>query len=70
MKRALLHLSGLAVASLPWAGSSVQEADAPAGFEPNQHVPDLELPTLDGSQSLRLSDLRGRRLLLIQFASW
>jgi hypothetical protein len=31
---------------------------------------DLELPTVDGQGSVRLSQLRGRRLLLIEFASW
>ena len=32
--------------------------------------PDLELPTIDGGRTLRLSELRGRKLLLIEFASW
>ena len=40
------------------------------GWQPGQLLPDLELPRIDGQGSLRLSSLRGRRLLLIQFASW
>ena len=32
-------------------------------------VPDLELPTIDGGR-LALSSLRGKRVLLIEFASW
>ena len=31
---------------------------------------DLELPTVDGSRTVRLSQLRGRKLLLIEFDSW
>jgi hypothetical protein len=32
-------------------------------------VPQLELPTIDGER-LALSALRGKRVLLIEFASW
>ncbi|MFT5051703.1 MAG: hypothetical protein ACI8QZ_003123 [Chlamydiales bacterium] len=32
--------------------------------------PDVELPKLDGSGTVRLSSFRGQRLLLIEFASW
>ena len=32
--------------------------------------PDVELPTIDGSETLRLSSFEGQRLLLIEFASW
>jgi hypothetical protein len=30
----------------------------------------LRLPTLDGSRTIALSDLRGTKLLLVEFASW
>lgn len=40
------------------------------GLEVGQPLPALELPTLDGRQTVRLSELRGTALLLIQFASW
>ncbi len=32
--------------------------------------PDLRLPTIDGKRTIRLSDLRGKKVMLIQFASW
>lgn len=35
-----------------------------------ERVPDLELPLIDGSGSFDLGALRGKRALLIQFASW
>lgn len=50
------------------------------GTRPGQLYPDLELPVVNGSQALpgdlkgaqklRLSSLRGQRVLLIEFASW
>jgi len=40
------------------------------GFEDGQFLPDLELPTIDGERTIMLSELRGKRVLLIQFASW
>ncbi|MEM9381527.1 MAG: hypothetical protein AAGB93_16350 [Planctomycetota bacterium] len=33
-------------------------------------VPDLELPLIDGSGTFDLATLRGRKVLLVQFASW
>lgn len=33
-------------------------------------VPELELPLVDGSGVFSLSSLRGKKILLIQFASW
>ena len=32
--------------------------------------PDVELPTITRDETIRLSELRGERLLLIEFASW
>lgn len=40
------------------------------GFGTDQFIPDLELPRIDRSGTLKLSDLRGKKLLLIHFASW
>lgn len=40
------------------------------GREVGMAFPDFELPTIDGAGTLRLSDLRGKRVLLIEFASW
>ena len=33
-------------------------------------LPDLRLPTLDRKGAMRLSSLRGKKVLLIEFASW
>ena len=40
------------------------------GKAPGDLYPDLELPTIDRERTMRLSDLRGKRVLLIEFASW
>ena len=40
------------------------------GREVGMSFPDFELPTIDGEGTVRLSDLRGKRVLLIEFASW
>ncbi len=32
--------------------------------------PDLRLPTIDGKSTITLSELRGKKVLLIEFASW
>ena len=32
--------------------------------------PDVRLPTIDGERTLALSELRGKKVLLIEFASW
>lgn len=33
-------------------------------------LPDLRLPTIDGTRTIDLAQLRGKKLLLIEFASW
>jgi hypothetical protein len=33
-------------------------------------APDFALPSLDGQQTIRLSDFRGRRVLIFTWASW
>ena len=65
------HLAGFALV----LGSALGATAAPAraqevGFRMGQLVPDIVLPTIDGEGVVRLSDLRGRRVLLIEFASW
>ena len=45
-------------------------SDARIGKQVGQLYPDFELPTIDGKSTLRLSQLRGKKLLLIEFASW
>ena len=43
-------------------------AQTPYGI--GKPLPDLRLPTIDGERTIRLKDLRGKRLLLIEFAAW
>jgi len=33
-------------------------------------APDFSVPTLDGKSTVRLSDFRGRRVLIFTWASW
>ena len=33
-------------------------------------LPSLRLPTITGSRTIDLADFRGKKLLLIEFASW
>ena len=40
------------------------------GRSPGQVHPDLELPTIERDRTVVLSSLRGKRVLLIEFASW
>ena len=44
--------------------------DVSIGWREGELLPDLELPTIDGAETHRLSDFRGKKLLLVQFASW
>ncbi len=39
------------------------------GYQPGQIHPDFELPKLDGKLG-KLSDYRGKPVILINFASW
>ena len=43
---------------------------APAQTAVGEPFPDLVFPTVDGESTVRLSDHRGTRVLLIEFASW
>ena len=66
MRRPLLPLVAVFGVVAPLPAASAQEV----GRREGQFLPDLELPTIDGKQTLRLSDFRGKKLLLIEFASW
>ncbi len=46
---------------------SITAAYAPA---PGQRHGDFTLSTIDGEKTVSLSDFRGRKVLLIHFASW
>ena len=39
-------------------------------LQPGEALPALVLPTIDGKATVNLADLRGKKVLLIQFASW
>ena len=44
---------------------------SPGLFRTGEPLPHLELPTIDGSATLDLAELgQGKKVLLIQFASW
>lgn len=40
------------------------------GFEVGDFLPDFELPTIEGDRTVRPLDFLGKRLLLVEFASW
>ena len=42
----------------------------PVGTQVGEPLQDVMLPTIDGKNTIRLSELRGKPLLLLQFASW
>lgn len=62
-------VTGLLTLCLPGrgAGHGLAVADEPARGEAH---PALRLPTIDGTRSIDLHALRGRKVVLIQFASW
>ena len=64
MRSLISRLIGLALLG---PGLLAQEQ---VGWEVGDSLPELELPTIDGSKTIRLSDFKGERMLLIQFASW
>jgi len=47
----------------------VAGAEPDVGYARGQVHPDFELPRLDGGSG-KLSDYRGKRILLFHFASW
>lgn len=60
----------LPLAALLLAGAAPGQTD-PDVFRVGEPLPHLVLPTLDGSTTLDLAQLgEGKKVLLIQFASW
>lgn len=45
-------------------------ADAAAPIGVGQPAPDFAVASLDGGRTIRLSDLRGHRILIFTWASW
>ena len=65
LSRALPMLIGLIVAAFPTFAQNLPTI----GIEEGQAYPDFLLPTLDNKRA-RLSDYRGKKILLFHFASW
>ncbi len=69
---------GLAIAGVLLAGhfscqvfaASSTENESAVGMAVGQRYPDITLPALDGRGPLSVSHFRGRKILLVQFASW
>lgn len=61
-------LAVLLVAAAPAA--LAQRGRSTGLFAAGQPLPHLVLPSIDGKRTVDLAELRGTRLLLIQFASW
>ena len=59
----------LALAMPFMALTAAAEDRPPIGTKTGEMYPDFVLPTLDG-EIKRLSDFRGKRILLFHFASW
>lgn len=58
---------------IPFIAASVALAAplaAQTAYEVEKPLLDLRLPTIDGKRTIDLADYRGKRLLLIEFASW
>ena len=58
------------LAQLALAAPATATLAAPRQLEVGAPLPDLELPTVDGDATLRLSSFRGRPLLVVHLASW
>lgn len=71
MKPVLQLLMTCALFTMLIPGSVLGQDDSHPGIgmEVGQYFPDFRLPTLDG-EITSLSSFRGRKILLIQFASW
>jgi hypothetical protein len=52
------------------SGGTVAAAVPVIGKEVGQVYPQVVLPSLDGKRPLALSDFRGKRVILIEYASW
>ncbi len=64
--RTLFAAAGLAMLTL-WAGRPAAGQYAPHVGQPH---PDFVLPRIDNREAVSLAQFRGRKVLLIHFASW
>ena len=65
--RSMRWLPALAAGLLVTTAAPAAEGYAP---EVGRRHPDFTLPTIDDRRPVSLSDYRGKKVLLIQFASW
>lgn len=73
MQRLLLMVGVVFVLGLGVSSAHAQLADTqPNAYRPQkgQFHPDFILPNINDGKPVRLSDLRGKHVLLVHFASW
>ena len=63
MRKLLLALAGTVL-----LGSLASSQGGP--WRAGRRLPELRLPTIDGDRTIDLAELRGKRVLLVEFASW
>ncbi len=66
MRTMLLALAGCGL----MFGSFSSASARPSAGEVGGRYPDFTLPRIDNRAPVSLSDFRGKKVLLIQFASW
>lgn len=72
MMMTVLILASLLLAGLAhegWADAAAGEGPR-VGREEGEIYPPVVLPSLDGKRTLSLSEYAGKKVLLVQFASW
>jgi hypothetical protein len=69
LNAALMLLAGLLFPQEP-APTRSQHLTPASWNTVGARLPALELPRIDGGGTINLGELRGRKLLLIHFASW
>jgi hypothetical protein len=60
----------IAVSTLAAGGPAGRSGDPAGIFVKDRPTPGLELPTIDGRSTINLGALVGRRVIVLQFASW
>lgn len=66
----LAMATALGLLSTTFGSSSAERPQSVGLFEVGRPVPALEFPTIDGQSSIALGGFEGKRVLLLQFASW
>lgn len=63
--------ASLLLGVLPVPGTAPSEGTLPDyGTDVGDRHPPIVLPSLDGNRTLSLSQFAGKKVLLVQFASW